>query len=778
MLAAVRRHALFGVLFLMPLTVIWRVFLCGETFHYEDLTAGYFPREELLMRVGPVGWNPHVFFGMSLAGDPGTAASEPVRAFCRWLMLPARVVLACWITTYLCIATAGAYVLARRKGANPFGAALSVLALIWGGMFVVRFHHPSLVQTLSLLPWIVLCADRLLESRKLGYGLAIGVLMAWAVLGGHPQPPYMIGLFVVAWLVVGICLEVSRGQRLRALWAVLWRLSVGFLFTAGLVAFYYVPVVSTLLSSARGSHTTLQYATAYSWDPRDWVRLLAPDLYGNDLAGGYFGDENYHEHLVYIGVAPLLLIALALGWRGRRSERHLLGLAAGSALLACGRFSPLYYLFYFAVPGFKLFRCPARYAWFAELCAALIAGVVLSEMFAGARPPRDDASALARRIRVGSAVPAALLVVVAVFAMAWPGFDQLTGPGVHRTVAWAATRGALLLASGAWVIDAWLRRGWGGRRTANCLLLLTGLDVGLQWLPYRQTAAPAAVFPAPEITAALTAIVPERSLVQAYRSDGNVEIEPLLNWGEAVGYYGIRGYNQGVAAEVGKLFARGDLDKNPHGRPPEDPPIREPSDWLLDLAGVRRIAARVGEWPARLRDLPLVARAGNWEVRERTPGLPRAWLVSATEVLNGNDALERLASLDLRRSATVEMDVGLPASDGGDAGSARLSSWSPDETLLDVDALRPALVVLTDAYAPGWQAYVDDIETPITKTDYLFRGVRTEPGHHRVAFRYRIPGRELGRTISGATMLALACTIGLLALRRARAASLSPRSPD
>src|SRR6185437_3674070 len=131
-----------ALLLALPLLVLWRPLLRGETFYQEDLAAQYFPREHLLATSGLPGWNPHEFLGLGLTADPQTAPYEPVRAFARRVGLGARLGLVLYLGVYLAIATLGTWALARRFGAAPGGAALAVLAFVWGGTFVVRFHHP------------------------------------------------------------------------------------------------------------------------------------------------------------------------------------------------------------------------------------------------------------------------------------------------------------------------------------------------------------------------------------------------------------------------------------------------------------------------------------------------------------------------------------------------------------------------------------------------------------------------------------------------------------
>jgi uncharacterized membrane protein YfhO len=65
------------------------------------------------------------------------------------------------------------------------------------------------------------------------------------------------------------------------------------------------------------------------------------------------------------------------------------------------------------------------------------------------------------------------------------------------------------------------------------------------------------------------------------------------------------------------------------------------------------------------------------------------------------------------------------------------------------------VLVLTDAYFPGWMARVDGAPAEIFRADYLFRGVLLPAGEHMVTFSYAPGSVALGAI---ATLLA-ACVV-------------------
>ena len=73
-----------------------------------------------------------------------------------------------------------------------------------------------------------------------------------------------------------------------------------------------------------------------------------------------------------------------------------------------------------------------------------------------------------------------------------------------------------------------------------------------------------------------------------------------------------------------------------------------------------------------------------------------------------------------------------------------------------VDLNEASILVLADLDYPGWSVTVDDHAAESLRIDNLFRGVRLEPGSHRVAWSYQPRSVLIGAVISVITLLMLA----------------------
>ena len=86
----------------------------------------------------------------------------------------------------------------------------------------------------------------------------------------------------------------------------------------------------------------------------------------------------------------------------------------------------------------------------------------------------------------------------------------------------------------------------------------------------------------------------------------------------------------------------------------------------------------------------------------------------------------------------VDRDVGLPVTGSGEAElQVRSVDYGHDRITARVSADRPALVIVSTSYYPGWTASVDGVAGEVVVADAAFLGVVIGPGEHEVVFTFR-----------------------------------------
>jgi len=143
--------------------------------------------------------------------------------------------------------------------------------------------------------------------------------------------------------------------------------------------------------------------------------------------------------------------------------------------------------------------------------------------------------------------------------------------------------------------------------------------------------------------------------------------------------------------------------------------------------------------------------SGDVKIYARQAGPGRVSLVTSAQAAAGAD--EALAGLlaESGQQTVVEADLATVAGWGlaGSApGTARLTAYTPERIVVTTSSDAPSLLVLRDAFYPGWRATIDGAPAEIYPADVLFRGVALTAGAHEVRFVYDPPAWRWGRILS------------------------------
>lgn len=499
-----------------------------------------------------------------------------------------------------------------------------------------------------------------------------------------------------------------------------------------------------------------------------------------------WGKKNFVESTVYIGVAPLLLGALGV-WLSRIPQRWPLAiLAAVSLLLAFG--TPLLAPLFFLVPGYGQLHTPFRWVFPFGFAVAVLAGLGLSALQGAAQPA---ASRVGRITLLSSGVLALALVTALLardtvvefaadllrsgrLAAAFPDAATLfsyqwANAALFVTLLGVAGLGILLIRSTSSALTSTLSRRERWLAVGPFILIaVTAIDLTLFGAGY-STAGDAAVldYVPPEIRAIQQDAARDPSTspfrVMAFGSD----VLPA-NTAALFGLEDIRGYDSMIKREYVEylsalepdnvramlLFSKIEALNNP----------RSLTSPLLDALGVRYVLTR--------EPLPepglILLHDGSTRVYRRESALPRVMVLShALDADSAQDAIRLLASgrIDPRTSVAVEGPSrnGLPTGMTGSRaplGKAAVAHYGPNEVRVRVEG-GGGFLVLFDAYAPGWTAFVDGQQQPVRRANGVFREVSVSPGAREVVFAYQPTSWRIGLLLSAAGLLTL---LGLAAI--------------
>ena len=434
-------HALAAGLFaVFALALYSRLLFTNRVLATGDILLYFYPYRDFAAQALAAGqipfWNPYLFSGAPFLANPQAAVLYPLHWPLIWLDVTSQIYWSAALHTFLL--GLGGYVLLRRWGYGLWAGLATGLTLVGSGFYGGLIGHINQMNAASWLPWAmaVIPTRRLdlklpnAEEQKrrgakesssalvqqdlqsidthglepvakkgeqgigdwlLAVGL-LGLLVALMLLAGHTQSAY-INLFAVGiwalWCSIKLRAVSSNGAVGRRWTAWMRRLSI---WPTPLLIYFGGVLLGVLLSAAqllptlelsglglRSGGLSYQEASSFSLKPLKLLWTLLPS-YGLARLGAVFDTPAFSEFVAYVGVIGLLLAALG-AWKGRGVARGfgilfaLLGL-----FLALGRWNPFYYLFYEFVPGFDLFRTPARWMMLYTLGMAALVGAGVEKL--------------------------------------------------------------------------------------------------------------------------------------------------------------------------------------------------------------------------------------------------------------------------------------------------------------------------------------------------------------------------------------------------------------
>lgn len=385
----------------------------GDTFLYfypywtaaaEALRSGHVPL-----------WNPDLFMGAPFLANSQVGYFYPLN-WPVWLLLPTPYAVSASILLHLTIGGCGAYLAARRTMALGRAAALFAAALFaLGGYLTAQVEHINQLQGLAWLPWYFAVLSPLVNAGNpsrnwrvfLGMILAIGALFTLQLFAGHTQTAFISGVSVTLWLIIHALMELAgflKPKNSVGLLRMVMVMGAGVGLAIILSAAQLLPTLELTGQSARQSGLSLNEVLSFSWHPLHLTRALLP---------GY-GQALFTEYIAFL---PLTALALAFigAWVWRKNPAVLpwLALVIITFVLALGRFTPVYYVLG-RLPGFDLFRAPARWLAVATLGVALLAGCGWQRLhlYTIAAWPTEAGKIGARRVLVQPLVAAAVSITL------------------------------------------------------------------------------------------------------------------------------------------------------------------------------------------------------------------------------------------------------------------------------------------------------------------------------------------------------------------------------
>lgn len=765
--------------------LVWQ----GRVLHAGDVWMQYYPAKAYayaFMRQGQLPlWTPNLAFGYPLFAEAQAGMLYPVHL----ALTPFSTSTAYSLSVIIRYILGGVFMFlyARRIIRNSWAAVLSGLVFSCSGYMIAQVPHENVENALIWLPLILLLLDKwITESNRralFGAGLSMGI----SFLAGYFYISLLILTTATSYYLYFSLIpeggEQTVWKRLKSSRVSGGLILFGFL-GVGLACVQLLPNYELAQESTRMGGLDYKTSTQVSFPPFNMVCFVFAKFFGHpSLAPWHWGlwKGNYIDLVIYLGVLPFLFLLAALIVRRDKYTLFFGALFLLALGLAFGQFSPLWYIWN-KLPVFSMMRNPARFLSLIMTAGALLAGLGMDTLMRATLPEEKRRLTFIRMLRIGtSAVMILALTGSVLIASFRPGLLKLA----H------------------WFIDSFVYNQSIHQHSREYYYGMVDLEFD-KFLEIIQLTHPF-FYPSLILVAVSTLVI--LWLVARPRSGMVVGFLVLALVASDLLWFA-KGYNYELPPDAYDQkrayfnLMEQDTSVFRYTNAPLDISLRNYDPLLFNQMGIqvksplqmsrqvtlietlRPFMSNLAEVTAphpliNLLNIKYIVTTDSlsepWaklrynkgeRVYENQTVLPRAFIAPYARILpTQQEVLQNLADSTFRPQETVLLEsepafVPSVANPPTRLDQAVITSYKNDTVDIDVET-NGGFLVLTDTYYPGWRAYVDGVEQPILRANYLFRAVPLQSGRHQVSFVYKPLSFRIGLIV---TLMSLVIGCALLAM--------------
>lgn len=129
-----------------------------------------------------------------------------------------------------------------------------------------------------------------------------------------------------------------------------------------------------------------------------------------------------------------------------------------------------------------------------------------------------------------------------------------------------------------------------------------------------------------------------------------------------------------------------------------------------------------------------------------------AWFVDEVQyVTNANEEIDALHHINPAKVAVVDQKFSEQVKQTAapdSMSSIKLTAYEPNGLKYEVDSKTGGTVMFSEIYYPGWQAYIDGVEAPHGRANYILRAMNVPAGEHVVEFKFDPKSLHVTETVA------------------------------
>jgi len=674
-----------------------------------------FIKEQLLSGNVPL-WNPYYYSGHPFIANPQTFVFYPATLL--YVALPLPWVFNIDTLLHIYLAAAGIYCLVSFITESKIASLASAVVYSLSGYFMSRIYagHLTMIHTAALLPWIFYLFEKGYKTGQTRFFIITGLVFGLQILSGEPQNNYYTALFLAVYALIRY-VSTPQPARPKPFYQPVAFLVLILLVAFGISAVQIFPSLEFMSLSDR-AEKTYQFATAYSFPPKNFFTFLAPSITNPSITTDV-------EFASYTGIMAIILAGIGAIFYRRRPHTwcfRIMALIAATIML--GKYTPLYHLYYRFLPGIANFRIPARCMVIFVFSLAVLAGFGVQQLCRTAIPKKHHITAIA--------------LWVVLFAYLFVGAKTLGVTSASKIMAISFFIVALVIL----LLNLFLRN---KSFIAGAIIIILFADLYLAYHSQIPVINQDQVFEKQPFEYQLQK---DRGLYRVASP-----LDALL--GENFNYYGINAYTPLALRSYFRFIHE-----------MADVPILKETRSTLNPQMFHRNSV----FSSKILNIKyaFIKDGNEFELITAEKVMPRAALIGQVVVLPRlKDQLQYIKRPDFDPQRQVLLQSALPkntqpAPKETEANSVTITKYQPDRIELSCVSDTDICLVLSELFYPGWQAYIDGNKALTLRADYLLRAIPMPAGRHNVVFVYRPASFLIGAAITIFTLLLLGATSVLL----------------
>ncbi len=700
---------------------IRQIYLWKE-FAMDQISKGKFPN-----------WNPYTFSGQPLSANFQTGTYYPLNSI--YFLLNAKDSWLILVTLQPFLAGIFMYIALRSFQLSRSSSIFGGVSFMFTSYLITWMENVNVGHSYVWIPLIFYSINNLNLVKKYRYFVILTIALTMTILAGHPQTA------IYAFLAALLYVTVKAWEQKNIIYILIFISSIT--ITLGLTAIQIIPTFVLYKDSPISqSFATSVYDKAIL-PVTNLVTFFASDFFGHP-ANNNFWNFSYGDFTPYIGIIPLIFFILGILNLKKIKQIKIFYLISIIFIIAAVN-SPISFLI-------KQLHIPlldstttSRFISIAIIFMIIIASFSFETFFANLNNKRYLKKVLM------------ILTVLNIFYLLLWVFTLYGEKTFNPTEVWqinfAVTRRNLILPTFlslcfyfSILIIYFLNipkfyRHISVKSLIYILLIIGGVYFTNKYLPI---APKKFIYPEHPIFYWLTH---QASINRFY---GNYTAHIDANMPAHYKVYGVEGYDSLRLKRYAELLASSSSGKVPSAYLRSDAMVPTEENGfrkrIFELLGVKYLLHKEDDpktgtdWHIEKFNKDPVKGLWQWDkfqVYERQDVLPRYFLTTDYEVVNNDDeiinkiydsnySLKKVILEETPNFTPHKSEISIPTLAYYEANSIAFKTVSSETKLL----------FLSDSYAKGWKAYLDDKPTKIFRAHYALRAVEVPQGEHTIIFKY------------------------------------------